>query len=192
MPLTEDEIESRMGPAQEMKFDVESCLTNQIRELCEAHANSVGAPIEFILFPLLSLTAHFMGPSYVDISEDERKEWKEPVILWNIIAADKGQKKSPALNRFIPGIEEMEEELQADAHEQSVAQNIPEEERIVPQITVEHFSFEELHFVLKRNNGKIVGLYDEVSVFYDQMDKHKGGKPDRKTFLSLYNGKTWK
>ena len=177
-----------MRPAQEMPFDVDACMTRRIRQLCQAHADSVGAPIEFLLFPLLSLGAHFMGPSFVNI----REGWKEPVILWNVIAADKGQKKSPSLSRFLPALEEIEEELQAEALEVSVANNVPEEERVVPQITAEHFSFEELHFVLKRNSGKVAGLYDEVSVLYDLMDKHKGGSRDRKTFLSLYNAKGWR
>ena len=145
-------------------------------------------PLGHQLFPLLLLGAHFMGPCQVHPRED----WKESVILWSVIAADKGQKKYPSLNRFIPGIEEMEEELQEEALEQSIAEGVPEDEIIVPQITAEHFSFEELHSVLKRNGGKIVGLYDEVSVLYDLMDKHKSGKGDRKTFLSLYGGKNWR
>ena len=86
----------------------------------------------------------------------------------------------------------MEEELQEEALQQSIAQAVPEDDRIVLQITAKHFTFEELHSVLKRNGGKVVGLYNEVSVLYDLMDKHKSGKGDWKTFLSLYGAKNWR
>lgn len=41
-------------------------------------------------------------------------------------------------------------------------QNTSEENQ--PQIFVEHFSFEELHYTMKKNNCGIIGLYDELSL----------------------------
>ncbi|KAK3732452.1 hypothetical protein QZH41_002029 [Actinostola sp. cb2023] len=46
---------------------------------------------------------------------------------------------------------------------------------------------EELHYTLKRNNGRVIGLYDEISLLYEQLDKYKNGISDRKTLLSLIN-----
>ena len=57
------------------------------------------------------------------------------------------------------------------------------EDKTIPQ---------ELHFTLKRNNGKVIGMYDEVSLLYEQLDKYKNGSSDRKTFLSLINGSEWR
>ena len=128
-----------------------------------------------------------MGPAFVYINS----EWREPVLLWSVVAADKGQKKSPALNRFSPAIEKMGEELRKEALERSRSKNIPAEQAIVPQITAEHFSFE-FHFALKRNAENLVRLYVEISILCELMDKNKGGTYDRKTFLSLYNAKTWR
>ena len=59
-----------------------------------------------------------------------------------------------------------------------------------PQIFIEHFSMEELHYTLKRNNGRIIGLYDDISLLYEQLDKYKNGSADRETMLSLINGST--
>ena len=37
------------------------------------------------------------------------------------------------------------------------------------QIFVEHFSMEELHYTMKRNGNRVVGLY-ELSLLYEQLD----------------------
>jgi hypothetical protein len=55
-------------------------------------------------------------------------------------------------------------------------------------IYIEHFSMEELHYTLMHNNGRVVGLYDEISFLYEQLDKYRNGISDRKTLLSLING----
>ena len=44
--------------------------------------------------------------------------------------------------------------MQAEALDSSKNQGIAKKNHNVPQITVEHFSFEELHFVSKRKGGK--------------------------------------
>ena len=45
-----------------------------------------------------------------------------------------------------------------------------------PQLLVDNFSFEELHSVIKRNGNQTLGLFDEMSSFYAQLDlfKHTG------------------
>ena len=67
-----------------------------------------------------------------------------------------------------------------------------ESEEKQPQIFVEHFSFEELHYTMKKNNGRIIGLYDELSLLYEQLDWYKSGQADRKTILTLINGGCWR
>ena len=43
------------------------------------------------------------------------------------------------------------------------------------------------------NNGTALGLYDEMSTMYEQLDiyKHAGSRQDRYTLLKLYNGSSW-
>ena len=74
--------------------------------------------------------------------------WSEPVIVWSVVMAHKGQKKSPALACFNRELTRLEEQL-CDA--ESTQEN-------PTQIFVEHFSFEELHYTMKRNNGRVIGL----------------------------------
>ena len=44
-----------------------------------------------------------------------------------------------------------------------------------------------------RNKSQILGMYDEMSVMYGQLDayKHQGSRLDRSTLLDLYNGGSW-
>ena len=52
---------------------------------------------------------------------------------------------------------------------------------------------EALHNVMLANNNQILGVYDEMSIMYGQLDayKHSGSRLDRSTLLELYNGGSW-
>jgi len=54
-------------------------------------------------------------------------------------------------------------------------------------------SFEKMDALMAANGNRILGLYDELSTFLTQI-KGKGinESHDLSTFLSLYNGKSWK
>ena len=62
-----------------------------------------------------------------------------------------------------------------------------------PQLVVQQFSMEALHNIMLRNGSQMLGLYDEMSVMYGQLDayKHSGSTLDRSTLLDLYNGGSW-
>ena len=61
-----------------------------------------------------------------------------------------------------------------------------------PQLIVDHFSFEELHAIICRNRGQVMGLFDEMSSFYGQLDLYKHSSSiDRKPLLSLNGGGSW-
>lgn len=58
-----------------------------------------------------------------------------------------------------------------------------------PQLIV---GFEELHTVMLRNDCKLLGLFDELSCFYGQLDLYKHSSTvDRKTLLTLNGGGFW-
>ena len=177
--LSQREIEDRTTSAQNIILDLQKATPDRVRILATSYASSIGCPKEFFLLPLQSICAHFMGPnSRVEVHTG----WSEPVIVWSVVMAHKGQKKSPALACFNHELTKLEEQL---CDSQST-QETP------PQIFVEHFSFEELHYTMKRNNGRVIGLYDELSLLYEQLDRYKAGHADRKTILSLINGGCWR
>ena len=64
---------------------------------------------------------------------------------------------------------------------------------VPPQLVVQQFSMEALHHIMNRNNCQILGMYDEMSQMYSQLDayKHQGSRLDQVTLLDLYNGGSW-
>ena len=59
--------------------------------VCMCVSDAIGCPLEFIIFPLLTIIAGCMGiNAHVAINQ----MWTEPAIIWFIVAANKGQKKN--------------------------------------------------------------------------------------------------
>ena len=106
--LTYFEIDRRVAKAQSNNLDIDAVVTEAMKKVINANADAIGSPLEFIFFPLLSISAYFMGPNTRILVNEQ---WREPLILWTVVLADKGQKKSPALNRFVKPIQELEEEM---------------------------------------------------------------------------------
>ena len=79
----------------------------------ESHAKSIGVPKEFLFFPLLTAVASLMW-TFTCIEID--KKWKEPALLWFVIASKKGTDKSGALNLLSGALQEIEEML-AESHD---------------------------------------------------------------------------
>ena len=74
--------------------------------MCVAFLDAIGCPLEFIIFPLLTIIAGCMGiNAHVAINQ----MWTEPAIVWFIVAANKGQKKTAALRLLKKPLEEIEE-----------------------------------------------------------------------------------
>ena len=42
-----------------------------------------------------------------------------------------------------------------------------------PQLVVQQFSMEALHHIMLKNNHQLLGMYDEMSVTYGQLDAYK-------------------
>lgn len=101
----------------------------------------------------------------------------------------KGQKKTAALRLLKKPLLEIEAELLQE-WQQDVADDKPS---TPPQLCIEHFSFEELHNVMRRNGSQVLGLFDEMSTLYRQLDlyRHSGSVMDRKTLITLNGGSSW-
>ena len=101
------------------------------------------------------------------------------------MVARKGEKKSAAIKPLKIIM------LHTDATD--CRRSVSQQPATSPQRLVEQFSFEQLHSVMASNNGTALGLYDEMSTMYEQLDiyKHAGSRQDRYTLLKLYNGSSW-
>ena len=87
--LSDQDIERKIANAQSHCLDLERSTTPRIARFVSDYAASIGCPKEFFLVPLQPITAHFMGPK---TSVSVHEGWNEPVILWGVVVAHKGQK----------------------------------------------------------------------------------------------------
>ena len=176
----------KLETAQNTCLPFDTVLSESLLCVCVALSDAIGCPIEFVVFPLLTIIAGCMG---VNAHISLNQMWKEPAILWFIIAASKGQKKTAALRLLKKPLQEIE-------HKESkkwLAEHGNEQNNSPPQLSIDNFSFEELHNVMCRNGSQILGLFDEMSTMYSQLDLYKqsGSVMDRKTLITLNGGSSW-
>ena len=88
--------------AQSIAFKWDEACSEELLKTIEAHADAIGSPYHYIFFPLLTVCASFMG---VNARININEEWSEPAILWNVVAARKGEKKTAAMKRLLKGVE---------------------------------------------------------------------------------------
>ena len=64
-------VDELLKTAQQCRMDLSSVLSPELYAIVVANADAVGVPPEFILFPLLTATASFMGTNaHVTINEE--------------------------------------------------------------------------------------------------------------------------
>lgn len=157
----------RIQEAQKIELCDNVLRCDKIENLLTAHSQAVGCPKDFILFPLLTAVAYCLG---IKTEIHVNPEWIEPPIMWFVVAARKGEKKTAGLNRVKDCLAELENEEQTLWREK----NREHPTKDMPQILVEYFLFEELHEVLKRSNGSVIGMFDEFITLLQQLDLFKG------------------
>lgn len=177
-------IYQRISAGQAISFPWDKTST-KTRNLVQAYSNSLGCPDEYIFFPLLTVAASFIGTNgTMQINES----WEEPAIVWFNVCARKGQKKTAALNVLAKPVGEIQKEMQNDFKEE----NVEAQEKDLPRLLVDHFSFEKLHQVMSQNDNKVLGAYDELTQFYNMLDHYKTNSTmDRKALLALNGGAQW-
>lgn len=173
-------VQARLKSAQEQVLPLDEICSWSVRRTIKAHAEAIGCPNEFIFYPLLGIAAGCMG---VRCKIEINTQWQEPSILWIVVGARKGEKKTPACTSVLKPLFDIQENMR----------NSTEEGQMKPQLLIDQFSFEELHSVLSNNGGQVMALYDELEGFWQSLDVYKpsGCVMDRKTLLKLYNGCNW-
>ena len=96
------EVKARINSAQGLTLNWSSCCNARLIRTIEGHADAVGAPKEYIFFPLMTVVASFMG---VNARMQVNPEWSEPAIIWTVVAARKGEKKTAAMKRLLSIVE---------------------------------------------------------------------------------------
>ena len=131
-------FQRKLATAQSNTLDFSNILSPNLVKLTTALADAVGCPVEFLFVPLLTIVASCIGVN------GSIQIWQEPAILWFIITANKGQ-KTAALRLLKKPILEIEEKME----QEWMAERAVDQPNIPPQLRIDHFSFEELHNVMK-------------------------------------------
>ena len=95
--LQSSSFRRRFEAAKARAMDLSKCTTPAMKELLVNYGSAVGCPPDYFL-PLLTTCASFMGTnSRVQINDS----WSEPAILWTLVVARKGEKKSAVLKPLL-------------------------------------------------------------------------------------------
>ena len=95
-------IKRRVLNAQSVLLGWEEACSEEVLRAVSAHADAVGSPKHYIYFPMLTVAASMMG---VNAEVKINDEWSEPSILWSVVAARKGEKKTAAMKRLLSSVE---------------------------------------------------------------------------------------
>ncbi|KAL5017111.1 hypothetical protein ScPMuIL_006700 [Solemya velum] len=118
----------RFNKTQEINFNVREVTDALTYDFISAHASFLGCSELLIFSPILAAVASCMGPkTTVQINS----EWQEKIILWFLVAARSGEKKTPVLNRVKDALRVVEEEVNALLTAQSNGLDKPLTERLI-------------------------------------------------------------
>lgn len=135
-------------------------------------------PADAVLSGLLLLISFFMSHCQVHVPGTS---WIEPVILWVAISMPTGSGKTPLFIFLTNIIRKVRAKLQLTMAD--------------PPWLLDEASFEKMGDIMASSNGKLLGIYDELSTLLAQINVYRGKglieSHDLATFLSLYNGKSW-
>ena len=135
-------------------------------------------PPDAVLSGLLLLVSFSLAHSTVSVPGTM---WIEPVFLWIAIGMQTGSGKTPLYTYLMNLLDEVHKKVHFAQAQHSWL--------------LDHSSFEKMGELMSTNHSKILGFYDELSTFLEQMNVFRGKglaeSHELSTFLFLYNGKGW-
>lgn len=100
----------RFRNAQKEKIKWKVILENDVYELIDTQSQIIGCAKELVLFPLLTTVASCMGPGTII---QVNPNWSEKMILWCLIGARRGERKSSAIRTMKVAAKKLEKEIDA-------------------------------------------------------------------------------
>ena len=138
---------------------------------------AVSMPAEAVLAGLIMVTSFALSHSAVEV---EGLDWVEPILVWMVVCMPTGSGKS-TLCKFLRNLVKKFRSQCAGLDE--------------PSWLADDQSFEKLGELMEANHGKLLGLYDELSMFLAQVNVCRGrsvsDSQQVSTFLQLYGADHW-
>jgi ABC-type Na+ transport system ATPase subunit NatA len=114
------------------------------------------------------------------VVEVEGTDWVEPVLVWVAICMQTGSGKSSLCKLLTKFVEDTRVNIACEGY---------------PTWLADDQTLEKLGVLMSENNGKLLGLYDELLMFFSQMNIFHGknitDSRELSVFLQLFGGKSW-
>ncbi|XP_033099931.1 uncharacterized protein LOC117103491 [Anneissia japonica] len=190
--IEQSTIEKRQHDANCIETEWDKICPSDVSSIFKEWATSIGAPPEFLFFPFLTVASAMM---HIDTVVQIRPSWSEPPIIWTILAARKGEKKSAALKLIIDALtmvaKQESDTPESTPNDKTTPSDKSKQEKVL-FMTNTQFTFHKLHEVMKENRGEALLVYDEIASLYEQLEHGaNGSQSDRKILLSLNGGDAW-
>lgn len=145
---------------------------------CKQVGKSLNIPPLAVLAGLLVTCSFAMSHSVVQVAGTD---WEEPVLLWIAICMQTGSGKS-GLCKFLKS-------LILKARQEC---NLGPDD---PSWCLDDQSFEKMGAIMSENHGKLLGMYDELSMFLSQINvftsRGASNSHEVAVFLQLYGASEW-
>ena len=162
-----DDVQSRimMEECWSIKSECKNWFPAPIYEWVKRHSTILGVPDEYLALPLLVATAHSSHHSHVKVNW----MYKEPIIIYSIVAGRSGTNKSGSLSLIADIVEELK-----------------------PDSIFDSATIEGLTKSLESNKGNVVSINDEFANFMDNLNNGtQKNNTEKSRILTLYNATNW-
>ena len=113
-----------------------------------------------------------------------KSNWLEPPIIWSIIVSLKGSLKSPTFDLLTKPLQELQESMQ-QANDGTTHES-EEDEQAALHMSNSQFTFPKLHNHMYTIDGHCLLLYDELSMFLDQLQNQNAGSESDRKVMEIY------
>ena len=163
--LSSDAYRNLLNQIWKIELDVANLFPASITEWIRVTSKQLGVPFIYIAYPLITGVAHLLGHSTVKVTET----YKEPIIIYTLISGRSGTNKSGSL-----------------ACIRKLMEACCENCNIFDTGTMEGLMSQ-----MRDNNGCVISMMDEFSIFFYSLDKNTSGNSERARFLSLWSAVPW-
>ena len=162
-----DDTQSRLllEECWSLKSNCENWFPKEIYEWIKTHALILGVPDVYLAVPLIATAAHLSHHALVQVNP----LYKEPIIIYGLVAGRPGTNKSGSLGLMADIIEE-----------------------IKPDSIFDSGTIDGLAKALESTKGNVISVNDEFANFMESLDNGaKKNNTEKSRILTLYNATSW-
>jgi hypothetical protein len=167
-------------------------LPKPIADIAQSWAKFFNLPCDYYVSSQLAAASGAIGNAF---RVEFTYSYTEPLMLWNVIVGAPGIGKTPALNKGLYPLlnlqyqnsRQLETEL-AEYEIRKAAGVTPNKKPHLEQVVTENCTFEAMVKVLHANKRGVLGFHDEFMGFLKGMNAYKAqGGADLEQFLKIFN-----